>query len=72
MADFFARFDENYRQIGSHVNDKRCCCRAFRYGPLLMHRNYTHIGKTILETGLWEKDKVNFPSSLVTQLCAIL
>jgi FkbM family methyltransferase len=38
------------------------------YGPLLVHRNDTHIGKTILETGYWEKDEIKFLASLIEQL----
>jgi FkbM family methyltransferase len=40
------------------------------YGPLLIHRNDTHIGKGILDTGYWEKDAVNFLSNLIEQLYA--
>ena len=38
------------------------------YGPLLIHRNDTHIGKKIIETGYWEKDEVLFLAALVGKL----
>jgi FkbM family methyltransferase len=40
------------------------------YGPLLVHRNDTHIGKTVIETGYWEKDEIKFLASLINQLYA--
>jgi FkbM family methyltransferase len=40
------------------------------FGPLLVHKNDTHIGKSIIDNGYWEKEEILFLADLVSKLYA--